>query len=149
MKKLIPVFLALFSMNPLMKAQSFDVLDAYWTKVEANLAAVPADRQDELKSLANYIVKSLKQDGTADLMFICTHNSRRSHFGQIWAAAAAHHLQIAGVTTYSAGTEAAAFNPRAIAANLSAMALPIPLLPPVIKTVFPCSNLSDMVIDLF
>ena len=82
-------------MNPLMKAQSFDVLDAYWTKVEANLAAVPADRQDELKSLAQYIVKSLKQDGTADLMFICTHNSRRSHFAQIWAAAAAHHLQIA------------------------------------------------------
>jgi hypothetical protein len=31
------------------------------------------------------------------------------------------------------------------AANLSAMALPIPLLPPVIKTVFPRSVLSDIV----
>jgi hypothetical protein len=30
------------------------------------------------------------------------------------------------------------------AANLSAMALPIPLLPPVIKTVFPRSVLSDI-----
>jgi hypothetical protein len=30
------------------------------------------------------------------------------------------------------------------AANLSAMALPIPLLPPVMKTVFPRSVLSDI-----
>ena len=116
MKKIIFTLFSLFMMNQSINGQSFDVLDNYWKKVEANLSAVPADRQDELKSLANYIVKSLKQDGTADLMFICTHNSRRSHFGQIWAAAAAHHLQIAGITTYSAGTEATAFNPRAIAA---------------------------------
>ena len=116
MKKLIPTLLAVFMMNQPVQAQSFEVLDNYWTKVEANLSAVPADRQDELKSLANYIAKSIKADGTADVMFICTHNSRRSHFGQIWAAAAAHHLGIQGVRTYSAGTEATAFNPRAIAA---------------------------------
>jgi predicted protein tyrosine phosphatase len=116
MKKLIPTLLAVFMMNQSVQAQSFEVLDNYWTKVEANLSAVPADRQDELKSLANYIAKSIKADGTADVMFICTHNSRRSHFGQIWAAAAAHHLGIQGVRTYSAGTEATAFNPRAIAA---------------------------------
>jgi len=97
MKKLIPTLLAVFMMNQSVQAQSFEVLDNYWTKVEANLSAVPADRQDELKSLANYIAKSIKADGTADVMFICTHNSRRSHFGQIWAAAAAHHLGIQGV----------------------------------------------------
>ena len=116
MKKLIPTLLAVFMMNQSVQAQSFEVLDNYWMKVEANLSAVPADRQDELKSLANYIAKSIKADGTADVMFICTHNSRRSHFGQIWAAAAAHHLGIQGVRTYSAGTEATAFNARAIAA---------------------------------
>jgi arsenate reductase len=116
MKKIIVALISLFMMNHSINGQSFDVLDNYWKTVEANLLAVPADRQDELKSLANYIAKSLKQDGTVDLMFICTHNSRRSHLGQIWAAAAAHHLQIAGVKTYSAGTEATAFNPRAIAA---------------------------------
>lgn len=116
MKKLIFSLFALMTMNQQTFAQSFEVLDNYWKKVEANLAAVPADRQDELKSLANYIAKSLKKDSSVNLMFICTHNSRRSHFGQIWAAAAAYHLQIEGVTTYSAGTEATAFNPRAITA---------------------------------
>lgn len=116
MKKLIPILLALFMMKSSVDAQSFSVLDAYWAKVEANLSAVPADRQDDLKSLASYIAKSIKADGSADVMFICTHNSRRSHFGQVWAAAAAHHMGIQGVRTYSAGTEATAFNPRAIAA---------------------------------
>ena len=116
MKKLIPTLLALFMMNHSIQAQSFDVLNAYWTKVEANLSAVPADRQDELKSLASYIAKSIKADGTADVMFICTHNSRRSHFGQIWANVAADYFGIKNVFTFSGGTEATAFNPNAIAA---------------------------------
>lgn len=116
MKKILFTLVSIVMMNYTANAQSFEVLDQYWTKVTANLGSVPADRQDELKSLATYIAKSIKQDGTADIMFICTHNSRRSHFGQIWAAAAAHHLGIEGIKTYSAGTEATAFNARAIAA---------------------------------
>ena len=62
MKKLIPTLLAVFMMNQPVQAQSFEVLDNYWMKVEANLSAVPADRQDELKSLATYIAKSIKAD---------------------------------------------------------------------------------------
>lgn len=116
MKKILFTLVSIVMMNYTANAQSFEVLDQYWTNVTANLGSVPADRQDELKSLATYIAKSIKQDGTADIMFICTHNSRRSHFGQIWAAAAAHHLGIEGIKTYSAGTEATAFNARAIAA---------------------------------
>lgn len=116
MKKIIISAFLLFFMTTHLYAQGFETMDKYWQKVETNLTTVPVDRQDELKSLANYIAKSIKQDGNVDLMFICTHNSRRSHFGQIWAAAAAHHLGIQGVRTYSAGTEATAFNARAIAA---------------------------------
>jgi arsenate reductase len=116
MKKIILPLIAFFVMNQNLQAQFYDGLTNYFAKVEANLLAVPTDRQDELKSLANYVAKSIKADGTADVMFICTHNSRRSHFGQIWMAAAAQYLGIQGVKTYSAGTEATAFNPRAIAA---------------------------------
>lgn len=36
--------------------------------------------------------------------------------GQVWAATAAAHHGIDGVRTYSGGTEATAFNPRAVAA---------------------------------
>lgn len=45
-----------------------------------------------------------------------THNSRRSHLAQIWAQAAALHYRVPGVEVYSGGTEATAFNPRAVAA---------------------------------
>ena len=118
MKK-ITIILQLIIMNILTTNSGMaqtGVTDAYWAKVDSNLVNIPADRKDELTALGKYIVKSLKDSQHCDLMFICTHNSRRSHLGQIWAAAAANHVGIEGVRTYSAGTEATAFNPRAIAA---------------------------------
>ncbi|HRD39757.1 MAG TPA: protein-tyrosine-phosphatase, partial [Bacteroidia bacterium] len=48
------------------------------------------------------------------LIYVCTHNSRRSHFGQVWAQVAADYYQIENVSTFSGGTEATAFNPNAI-----------------------------------
>ena len=53
---------------------------------------------------------------TAELTFICTHNSRRSQMAQLWASAAAAQFGIDGVRAYSGGTEVTAFNPRAVAA---------------------------------
>jgi arsenate reductase len=52
----------------------------------------------------------------ANLTFICTHNSRRSHMSQLWAATAAAWYGVKDVGTFSGGTEATAFNPRAVAA---------------------------------
>jgi protein-tyrosine phosphatase/arsenate reductase len=49
-------------------------------------------------------------------MYVCTHNSRRSHFGQIWATVAAEYYGIKNVVTFSGGTEATAFNVNAIKA---------------------------------
>ena len=118
MKK-IAIILQLIIMNILTTnsgSAQVGVTDAYWAKVDSNLVNIAADRKDELTALSKYIVKSLKDSQHCELMFICTHNSRRSHLGQIWAAAAANHVGIDGVKTYSAGTEATAFNPRAIAA---------------------------------
>jgi protein-tyrosine-phosphatase len=47
------------------------------------------------------------------LIFICTHNSRRSHYGQIWAAVASEYYNIPR-QTFSGGTEATAFHPNAV-----------------------------------
>ena len=49
-----------------------------------------------------------------NLVYICTHNSRRSHFGQIWAQVAAYYYKIKNVNAFSGGTEATAFNSNAI-----------------------------------
>ena len=77
---------------------------------------IPEERKESLRKLAGYVEKQVDGRGRADLMFICTHNSRRSHMSQIWAQVAADHYGVDGVTTTSGGTEATAFNPRAVAA---------------------------------
>ncbi len=77
---------------------------------------IPDERKDNLKELALFIQKKVKAGEEAKLIFICTHNSRRSHMGQLWASLAAHHYNVPKVQTFSGGTEATAFNPRAVAA---------------------------------
>lgn len=77
---------------------------------------IPDDRKARLKKIALYVKSQIKAGQPARLTFICTHNSRRSHMSQIWSATAAKFYGIANVETFSGGTEATAFNPRAIAA---------------------------------
>src|SRR5690625_4868698 len=77
---------------------------------------IPEERKRTLQDVAGFISKDLDGKGVVKLNFICTHNSRRSHLAQIWTQTAASHFGIDGVETYSGGTEAPAFNPRAVAA---------------------------------
>jgi arsenate reductase len=77
---------------------------------------IPEDRRALLKQLAAFIEQQKDSGLPVQLTFICTHNSRRSHMGQIWSAAAAKYFSIESIETFSGGTEATAFNPRAVAA---------------------------------
>lgn len=70
-------------------------------------------RRKKLSVVASYMSEQLSNKRALKLTFICTHNSRRSHFSQIWAQTAAYYYDIA-VECYSGGTEATAFNPRAV-----------------------------------
>jgi arsenate reductase len=77
---------------------------------------IPGDRKTILKELSTFIKEKIKAGQKIELTFICTHNSRRSHISQIWAQAAAAYYGIDDVFSYSGGTEATAFNPRAVKA---------------------------------
>ncbi|MDX2190422.1 MAG: protein-tyrosine-phosphatase [Bacteroidota bacterium] len=70
-----------------------------------------------MAKISQYVAAKIKAGEKAELIYICTHNSRRSHFGQIWARTAAVYYGFKEVTTYSGGTEATAFNPNAIKAT--------------------------------
>jgi len=77
--------------------------------LEATFNEIPEDRKLLLLQLTNYI-RQKKTDGqTINLVFICTHNSRRSHIAQLWAQAAAAYYGVKAVYTFSGGTEATAF----------------------------------------
>lgn len=77
---------------------------------------ISTERKALLEQLSAYVSKELASGNEVKLSFICTHNSRRSHLSHLWAHAAAAHYGIPNVQTFSGGTDATAFNPRAVAA---------------------------------
>ncbi len=79
-------------------------------------ATISSERKSILNRIVDYIESEQLASRPVQLVYICTHNSRRSHFGQIWAALAASYFKIDGVHTFSGGTEATAFHPNAIKA---------------------------------
>ena len=85
-------------------------------KLEKRFDEIPNERKELLKSFADHISRNVDENKEIRLTFICTHNSRRSHMSQIWAQTAAEYFGIPNVKCYSGGTEATAFNPRAVKA---------------------------------
>ena len=77
---------------------------------------ISEDRKALLDELAIYIKGKLISQKEVNLIFICTHNSRRSHMAQIWAQVAAAFYGVEGIKTYSGGTQKTAFNSQAVEA---------------------------------
>lgn len=69
------------------------------------------ERKEVLQPLVDFIQQKVNQQEEIRLNFICTHNSRRSHFAQVWAQTMAHHFGIEKVFCFSGGTEATALFP--------------------------------------
>lgn len=95
---------------------------ALFKEVAASLVAragefddIDLPRREKLDELSGFIRQQLAAHKTPRLLFVCTHNSRRSQMAQIWAAVAAEKYGLT-IATYSGGTEASAFNSRAVAA---------------------------------
>jgi hypothetical protein len=80
----------------------------------AEFSSISEERRALLTKLSNYISEKSKKDEVINLVYICTHNSRRSHFGQVWAHIASRYFNIKSVLTFSGGTEATTFNINAI-----------------------------------
>ncbi len=73
------------------------------------------ERKAILDALIEYIQSKIHSAKEVNLNFICTHNSRRSQFAQIWAQTAANFFGVPA-HCYSGGIEVTAFNERAVAA---------------------------------
>lgn len=95
-------------------------LQATAVRLVSEFGQIPEERKKILTELADFVGNKLDNHQRAYLNFICTHNSRRSHISQIWAQAAAHYYNVSNVICYSGGTEATAFNPRAVGAMQNA-----------------------------
>ncbi len=86
------------------------------TYIRVVLAAPPPEsRRAILQALIDYLRKKQENGEALALHFICTHNSRRSQFAQVWAQSAASFYG-QEVRCTSGGTAVTAFNERAVAA---------------------------------
>jgi arsenate reductase len=95
--------------------QNIELLPSLKSTIEKVQAQpILEERKQTLQVLINYIQEKVDIKETAHLNFICTHNSRRSQFSQIWAQTAADYFGIL-VQCYSGGVEVTAFNSRAVA----------------------------------
>jgi protein-tyrosine phosphatase/arsenate reductase len=89
-------------------------IQTFCENLVAHFDEISAERKLILHQLSTYITEQIKKGNKVQLIYICTHNSRRSHFGQIWAAVASEFFEIEHVSSFSGGTEATAFNINAI-----------------------------------
>ncbi|WP_299669027.1 hypothetical protein [uncultured Polaribacter sp.] len=66
------------------------------------------DRKQLLNTISEKVAAAYTKHGIVNLNFICTHNSRRSQLGQVWAFYAAHFFNL-HINSFSGGTEVTAF----------------------------------------
>ena len=95
----------------------YPVLQTYCETLPGDFSKIPEERKETLREIGGFVVAQLNAKQPVNLTYICTHNSRRSQFGQVWAKVAAVYYGFGNrVFTFSGGTEATAFNVRAVAA---------------------------------
>jgi len=95
-------------------------LDKYIKNIEGEFDDIPMGRKKSLREIARFISTREDNNKMARVLFICTHNSRRSHMSQIWAQTAAYYYGIKNFESFSGGTEATAFHPNAVDSMKSA-----------------------------
>jgi protein-tyrosine phosphatase/arsenate reductase len=85
-------------------------------KLTSEFDQISEERRMILHKLIEYIQQKTIKEEEIKLVYVCTHNSRRSHFGQVWGKVASEFYKIAKVETHSAGTEATAMHPNTVRA---------------------------------
>ena len=83
-----------------------------------NFKEINPERKALLEKLATHIQRKIDEKEEVNLVYVCTHNSRRSHLGQVWSKVAADFYGF-DIHSFSAGTEVTAFNQNAINALIA------------------------------
>ncbi|MEQ8773752.1 MAG: protein-tyrosine-phosphatase [Marinoscillum sp.] len=116
MFSLLMIALLLCNTNT-MNAQTLNKkLKKYTSTVVTAYDQVNDERKARLEEIGDFLVNKIEEDGRANVIVICTHNSRRSHIAQAWLQTAAVYYGIKGIQVFSGGLEGTAFHPNAVAA---------------------------------
>lgn len=118
--KILSLFIAMLAMSISAYAQTevkFNKkLIQYTSSLSSEFNKISSERQKSLQETGDFIFEDLNKTNKAQLKFICTSNSRRSHLAQVWMQTASMYYGIDSVLSFSGGTEATEVNSRAVAA---------------------------------
>ena len=92
------------------------------TSIESNTKgeqSISIERKNLLIEISETIKSRVRENGHVNVMFICTHNSRRSQLAQVLATYYAHEFQLKNLDFFSGGTESTSFNYRMVNALIS------------------------------
>lgn len=89
----------------------FTKIEAFLLKIDTN--SVTQQRAQLLQPLVDYMKDKKSKNEAIQLQFICTHNSRRSQFAQVWAQVIASYLRV-NLKAFSGGMEVTACNERTV-----------------------------------
>lgn len=85
-------------------------------KAEKNISDQRKSILDEIALYMHTELNHNKGKKVLKVVYLCTHNSRRSHFAQVWGHIAALHFGIEHIETFSGGTVATECHPNTISA---------------------------------
>lgn len=105
-------FTATFAQNP--TPEISDDLREYAIDLESGFQSISEERKETLNQIAEVLVESRNDSSGLQILFICTHNSRRSHMADLWFKFGTLYYGLTNYDSYSGGTEATAFHPNAI-----------------------------------
>jgi len=78
---------------------------------QLDINEIPSDRKKVLDVIKAHLHQKSHNKESIGLIFICTHNARRSHLAQIWAAVMANYFGRDIISTYSGGVEVTKMHP--------------------------------------
>ena len=104
----------LVAQNPLLQINK--ELEATTEKLINGFDEIDEKRKAELEELGDFMVEQLEGQENFNALFVCTHNSRRSHIADLWFKYGMYYYGLNQFESFSGGTEATAFNPKAIEA---------------------------------
>jgi len=79
-----------------------------------DITVISENRKGILQPLKDEIQHLMNEHQPIELVFVCTHNSRRSILAQVWAQTLSAFYQLPNMESYSGGTEATAVYPMII-----------------------------------
>jgi protein-tyrosine-phosphatase len=74
-------------------------------QIATQISTISSERKLKLDQLSAVLQQEINKNQSVNLVFVCTHNSRRSHFAQVWWETLHYYLKLNFFETFSAGTE--------------------------------------------